>query len=594
MAHIPCTYIPIKGNNSKNVAYNPAPGGVSLSDDSRVSAENKCLMMHNFDVLTGRIAARNCQRTVAEDCNMSGEFHGMNRELFCGKTFIHAGTCLYSYEEDGKVTLLSSILPDKDSLFCEFMSKLYIYCDRHIFSVNNVFEFAEEEPFAPIMYENVTPSSSRPARLDVPYNMLSPRITVSYKSSDVSYFSLPLDADVSRGVRVYEDDEEIDSSIYTVEEGSVTINHKNYVGLRVVKISYYVKNENEMKFDGFVSGCRLVTSFGGDMNGGTRIFFTGNDGDKGKYYKSKLMDPLFVPSDEFEIIGNGSENITSLKKMYGDLVVFTVRSVYRMGYSLSQDGTFFSVKEISNGIGCDCPASVQLIDNRVVFLNSEKGVFIVDSTENTGEQNIKPIGKNILKGSGCGLLDNPGQTLKDANSLDFDRKYMLFVGNRAYIWDYNASGFVDYGNYSVAQERLVWYMYDGISGDIFFETKDGLTSFTKKDAEFHVFDAKGEKTDVSCRYVSGVIEEMFPFVKKIVTGISMMIYTEKNSNYSISLFADGQKYYEAALTKYGKECKQKIKLKLPAKDLYGFSFEICGNGGIEIEQMLFDFIVIND
>ena len=87
---------------------------------------------------------------------------------------------------------------------------------------------------------------------------------------------------------------------------------------------------------------------------------------------------------------------------------------------------------------------------------------------------------------------------------------------------------------------------------------------------------------------------MFPFVKKIVTGISMMIYTEKNSNYSISLFADGQKYYEAALTKYGKECKQKIKLKLPAKDLYGFSFEICGNGGIEIEQMLFDFIVIND
>lgn len=594
MAHIPYTYTPLKGNSSKLASFSPALAGVRLSDNRDKMSNDKCCQMYNFDVLSDRIATRNAEKLLFSNFPPEGVLHGISREQFCGKTIFHVGKNLYCYDGgENEPALLSSDLPDKDSLFCPFLSKLYIYCDRHIFSVNNAFEFAEEEPFAPVLYENLAPTNTSPKLLDVPYNMLAPRIEAQYRLSESLSFVLPVEADLSRKVEIYEDDVLVDPSICTIEEKLVYIYHSKYVDSRVVKIVYYVKNDSDIGYDGFIAGCRVAASFGGDVNGGTRLFFTGNDEKKGHYYKSELQNPLFVPSDEYEILGNGSENVTCLKRMYGDLMVFTQRSVFRMAYNLSNDGPVFTVKEISSGIGCDCPDSIQLVDNRVVFLNSEKGVFIVDSTENTGEQNVKPISKNVLKGNGTGILDNDKNSLENAWSVDFDRKYMLFIGSKAYIWDYDESGFVDTGNYSKAQERLIWYIYDGISGEVFFETRSGLACITKHNVQLYGFDKSMDKSDVVCRYVSGIVSEMYPFSKKFVTDVSLMLKKNVNSAYTLSLYADGKKYYEVVLPQ-GQGGKEKIILKLPKKELYGFGYEISGSGEIEIEHMLFDYTIIKD
>lgn len=594
MAHISYTYYPIKKNGDKTLVYSPACEGVSLSEKDVSIPKEKCSQIYNFDILPDRITTRSPQNRSLPLFNPEGEVYGINKELFCGKTIMHIGKCLYCYDNDEtEPAVLFTDMPEKNSLFCEFMSKMYIYCAGHVYSVNNLFEFVEEEPFAPVFYEGVSPTLVSAKPLSIPCNMLAPRVTVSYRSNELNRFSLPEKADVSRGVVIYENDERVDSAICTIEEKVAKINRSGIPDSRVVKVQYYLKDASEIGYDDFIGGCSVATAFGGETNGGTRIFFTGNGEKNGRYYKSELQDPLFVSSDEFETIGNGSENITCLKKMYGDLLLFTSKSIFRMGYKLTDDGPLFVVKELSSGIGCDCPDSVQLIDNRVVFLNSQKGVFIVDSTENTGEQNVKPLGKNILKGGGAGLLDNSKESLANASSLDYDRKYMLFVGGKAYIWDYDRSGFLDYGNYAMAQERLIWYIYDGIEGEIFFETENGVKSVTKKNVSFFGFDKDGTKNTVCCRYVSGDIDDLGSAIRKIVTEMDILLCGETDSNYSLSAYADGEKYYEVKLpSPRGK--KEKLKITLPHRALYGFGFEICGNGGIEIKQILLKFRAIKD
>ena len=584
MANIPYTYLSMKKDGADIISCPLASEGVELSRKSKKAKDGKCCLMGNFDVFSDRIATRSAQKKLSLENFNEGEVHSITKEPFCGKTIIHSGTNLFCLGKDG-LSVLSDKLPDAKSLFCVFMSKLYIYCAERIFSVNNLFECTEEEPYAPLMYEKIPTTFITIPKSDKPFNMLSPRITVTYTESQVDRFELPEDADITRPFEIYEGNKKLDPSICTFTEKMITINLSGIPSSRVVKIVYYLKDKSSMENSDFLSGCNSVIAFGGDTSGGTRVFFTGNENYKGRYYKSELMDPLYVSSEEFEIIGNGSENITCLKKMYGDLILFTEGTVYRMGYTLREDGVFFATKEISNGVGCDCPDSVQLIDNRVVFLNSGKGVFIIDSTETTGEQNIKPIAGNVLKGEGFGLIENDKEKLHKAYSMDFDRKYMLFVDGKAYIWDYDISAFSESGNYAKAQERLVWYLYDGLFGDIFFESPMGLSSLSCENCELYTFDEDFERKDVFCRYVSGEISRLNPTVRKYITEISFIMKKKSDAVYNLSAYSDGEKYYEVALQGLS-DRKEKVKFRLPSRALYGFGFEISGVGEIEIEQVL--------
>ena len=314
----------------------------------------------------------------------------------------------------------------------------------------------------------------------------------------------------------------------------------------------------------------------------------------GYYYKSALLNPLYVAENEYEIIADGCEEITAVKKMYGDLIIFTDRSVFKMTYNFSGDNIFFSVKEISNEVGCDCPGSVQLIDNRVVFANSKKGVFIVDSTEETGEQNIKPVSGNILRGKGMGLLDNMQSDIKNASSCDSDRKYMLFVGDRVYIWDYNSSPFRSGYDYRAAQERLCWYIYNNFGKGRFFEFDGKFISLSQKDGyvEVVIF-SKDEALSVEAVFESGNSECFYPLVRKHVTGMTVKLNRCDGCDMRLELFGDGERYCEIRFPEKKKD-KEKIKFSLPRKALYDFGFRISASGAYEIEEIVFECIGISE
>ncbi|MBQ7399094.1 MAG: hypothetical protein IJW06_01355 [Clostridia bacterium] len=598
MAYIPNTYVPITEGKKKRVRYTLPTGGVKLSQKNVAADVGKCAQITNMDIAFDRIMTRRLKENFDERYFVSGNLNGFCNEPFYDKLIFHVGTCIYCFNpSDDELTLISDTLPDCKSLICLFMSKVYIYCNTHVYSIDSDFVFNEEQDvFAPLIYEGIVPGFAHNAKKNgTPFNLVAPRIAIEYVSSTANYYGLPHSLDTARKVEVYKDGVLLEESKYVISQDTIEIKDSlAYDNNRVIKIVYYLLNPSEAGFDGFIGNCNLVTAFGGNVNGGTRLFFTGNADKKGYYYKSELQDPLNVVEGEYEIIGDGCENVTALKKMYGDLIVFTENSVYRMNYNFTQDSTYFTVKELSCEAGCDCPGSVRLIDNRVVFANSKRGIFIIDSTEETGEQNIKPISGNILKGKGYGLLDNPKEELLSACSADFDRKYMLFVGGRVYVWDYDKTPFRDSGSYSAAQERLCWYIYDGIDGNFFTQIDARLISLYEDGGVYvSVLSDDSERTEIVSAFDSGISECFSPLTRKHVTRMSIKLSREENCSISLSLYGDGEKYYVANLPQRKSE-KEKLIINLPKKALYGFGFCINGKGGYEIEEIVAEYIEITE
>lgn len=601
MAYIPYSYSPLENDGEKRFLIGLPSGGVSLCDILSESGGRKCKKLTNMDVLEDRISTRKGQKKIS-NAYFEGQVYSITKQPFFSNVIVHSGTKLYAFSlEDNSLRIINSEMPDKTSVFCEFLSKLYIYCDYRIFVLDENFALGEEYPESALMFDNLSPSTAfGAAALSAPLNMIAPKITAAYgdviPTSDTKgyQYMLPRLADITRPVKVEADSKELDESLFTVTEKKLTIHFAaDTTSNSSVRVTFYAKDPETIGFEDTLYGCKVCTAFGGNSSGGTRIFFTGNKDKKGYYYKSRVLDPLYVGSDEYEIFGDGCENVTSAIRMYGSLIVFTEKSVYRMTCNLTSGDVYYAVKELSCEAGCDCPGTVQLIDNRVVFANSKKGVFIVDSADDSGEHNIKPISGNILSGDGFGLLDNDINLIRNACSIDFGRRYMLLAGDRAYIWDYNKTSFAEYNNYSKAQERLCWYIYDGIYGDMLYEESGRLISLCRETGDFYEFCDEGNVSQTEFCIRSHDENFGSDFSQKLVTEIEITAAAEAAKDVKLVLYADGERYYERNLLfADGKETLHKI--LLPSKKLYRFSYELCGKGNISLKAARLGIITISD
>lgn len=578
MAYLPYTYVPIGSSGTERTRVALPYGGVSLTDGDGVTQDGKCKSLVNIEPKNGRIETRHPQSTHLYGFTAEGTLNGSTRVPYFDNLVFHVGTRLYILNDSLEAPQsVGEGLPDKKSLMCDFMAKLYIYCDGRIFSLDKNLVFKEEEPTPVLLYSGCSPQSGTGARTLTPINVLSPRITVRFTASTLQYYNLPTPLDTTRPYQVYINDKPCVRC--TVEEELISLPSPFGVSDEaVLSVTYYMKNPEEEGYDGAIEGCNLVCDYGGNATGGTRLFFTGNPDKPGVYYKGEFQDPLYCAADSFETIGDGSRSITAIIKMYGNLIIFTEGSVYRMSYTLTEDGAFFSTKQISDYVGCDCPGSLQVIDNRAVFLNSERGVFIVDSTDEAGEHNIKPLSGNVLKGDGLGILDLDGESLKNAASCDFDRKYMLFAGGRAFVWDYDKTPFSESSGYSKAQERLCWYIYDGVEGKSFYPLGTRLISISSEaeGAWVNEFDASAQSApELESVFESGNIAAFSDGKRRFVTGMGIKLSRSESCSLAVTFLADGREYFSKSIHKRSSP-KEKIYFSLPRKALYDFGFKISG------------------
>jgi hypothetical protein len=210
-----------------------------------------------------------------------------------------------------------------------------------------------------------------------------------------------------------------------------------------------------------VLDCKYSTTFGGQNN--NRVFAGGNG--TGVYYwtgiSSAGADPTYWEYNNYNVIGDYDEDITGFGKQYDTLCIFKEREIFGVTYSFNGTTGVFNSFPISDYKGCDCPNTIVSINNNLVWLSSDGGVYILVGTSVENQRNVLQISRNV----DLWLLAETALTT--ASSVTFDGKYWLCVGTHVYMWDYFTSPYVDTGNPNKSAEALSWWYFENINAHSF-------------------------------------------------------------------------------------------------------------------------------
>ena len=228
-----------------------------------------------------------------------------------------------------------------------------------------------------------------------------------------------------------------------------------------------------------ISNMQFATWFGGDrsgINGGTRLFASGNPEHPNLVHWSDINNPLYFPENNYAYIGESSQKVTGFGKQTDILVIFKEHEIYGAEYvsgntytaqdvidgkvvDVTANAAVFPITPINSGIGCDCPNTIQLCNNRLIWATSDGAVYGLMAANQASERNVRKLSAMIESR----LKAEDRYLLKSALSCDVDGHYMLFVRNRVYLLDYMDGVFQYYATYSderKAQRNMSWYCWE--------------------------------------------------------------------------------------------------------------------------------------
>lgn len=191
------------------------------------------------------------------------------------------------------------------------------------------------------------------------------------------------------------------------------------------------------------------------LSGGTRLFLGGStaEDDRGLILWSEINNPLYFPVSCKAYIGNTNMPVTAFGKQNDALIVFksnetfytrTARlrkqniSVNGKDTGVSLQAVYFPMIQLNAAIGCDCPESIQLCRNRLVWATRSGHIYTLLSHSRYNERNIFDI-SGMIRPS---LKSQPELKSGRVFSADWQGFYMLFCSGRVYIMDYNSYGFI--------------------------------------------------------------------------------------------------------------------------------------------------------
>ena len=437
---------------------NPISGGVNYADLEYMLADNQSPKMENM-WYDGRVLGKRPGQAWAAE--------GLP-ELLCGTAY---GSALIVATGDGKLIRVTFDGEEPEELytgltggkgtFFTFGGRLY-YLNGKEYLVYDGTACKEVEPYAPNIIIN-RPPNGEGGDLTDNYNRLGGKFLNTFHGDGTSTVYQLTDTGLDEGFcEVVVDGEQMESG-WTVDYalGRVTFTSAPPKGTNNVEITVS-KLDTNMREN--LLACTAAAVFGGAN--GTRVFLAGNG--TATYFYSDLTSPDYFPENNYNVVGDNTA-ITALALQYGVLIVFKESEVWQVSYSESggTDGRVsFPLKAVNRGIGCDCPDSVQLVNNSLVWLSSKVGVCILCSTQIEDERNVQVISRNIM-----GTVDRPGllqcEGLRDATSADWRGKYWLRTGERVWVWDYEATPYQQSYNPDLAAKALAWFPMTGITAGQF-------------------------------------------------------------------------------------------------------------------------------
>ncbi len=163
------------------------------------------------------------------------------------------------------------------------------------------------------------------------------------------------------------------------------------------------------------------TWYGGESSGtagGTRLFLAGNAAHPDAVVYSAVNNPLYFPESSWTAVGTPDQPVTALGKQEKYLVLFKERELYlaeyRQGDTVTGDdlqsgevtdmaaaAASFPLTPLSVEIGCDSPRTLALLDNRLVWANTDGAVYRLSALNTTYNRTVTRMGDSIhplLKG----------------------------------------------------------------------------------------------------------------------------------------------------------------------------------------------------
>lgn len=183
--------------------------------------------------------------------------------------------------------------------------------------------------------------------------------------------------------------------------------------------------------------------FGGtskDVNSGARLFLYGSTEGKEKnlVLYSDLNNPFYFPKNNYFYVGDSSQYVTGLAMQSEMLVIFKERETY---YTYYKQGAEYNASaypppvQIHGWIGCDCPNTIQLCRNRLVWATSNGKVYTLVASSQYSKRDIYEV---------SGLIERRFKKetgLKNAFACEWNGHYLLICGGHIYVMDYNSYGY---------------------------------------------------------------------------------------------------------------------------------------------------------
>ncbi|MCE5227884.1 MAG: hypothetical protein LLG05_18750 [Porphyromonadaceae bacterium] len=371
----------------------------------------------------------------------------------------HTGTKLYKQNmTTGATTALYTVNASK-GVFFKFNGKLYYKQPGLYLEISESLVASVVVPYIPTVIINRTYSGG--GDTNEQYNRLGAGFINAFVT-DGSHASYPLTDTVLDATALVASSDGgatwplIENTDFTVDRatGIVTFVSTPTAGTNVYKVKGFKTNQADI--DAILNSLYVIP-FGGQND--NRVFIGGGNG--GYYYWTGITtagaDPTYFAYNNYNIIGLTDETINGFGKQYDTLCIFKDREIY--GTTYTWDGTkgVFNTFPINSQVGCDCPDSIQNVNNYLVWLTTYAGIYTMVGTAVQNQRKVFNISRNINPR----LLTET--TLKTASSVDFDGKYWLCVGDKVYLWDYFISPYVDTGNPDESARILSWWYFDTIN-----------------------------------------------------------------------------------------------------------------------------------
>lgn len=225
-----------------------------------------------------------------------------------------------------------------------------------------------------------------------------------------------------------------------------------------------------------IHSMRFAAWFGGDrsgLSGGTRLFVAGNADYPNRVHWSDINRPLYFPANNYAVVGEAAQRVTAFGKQADMLVIFKERELYAATYAARtvsaeelQSGAvvdmtaataYFPITQLHGSIGCDCPQTVQLCSNRLIWATSEGKVYGLGSSSAYSDRNVLAISLPVDPA----LVSCGPAALRDACAARLDPYYVLAAGDQLFLCDTLSAGFSSTlsGADSRAARTIPWYRW---------------------------------------------------------------------------------------------------------------------------------------